>query len=304
MTFDFHAGIALLQLIVYVPSAFLAVFLMFRHGLARSAGWYFLTIFCLTRIAGSIAHMISLSSYTRGVVTAEIICGSIGLSPLILLFVGLLSRVNDHLSEGRLNNYTFKVVEWFSFLGLILGVVGGAIASTNSSGSSYGTSPLNKVSIIMFVLVFLATLVFLAILAGKKQFVAVGEKRILALVAASAPFLAVRFSYSLIFIFTSKLRFSSTFGDAGLYLGMAVIEEIVVVLAALAVGLSLSVLPKRAKDVESSQANQVKNEHSYNVVANSEPGVQDRQPKQKEAFKFRGPISMLVHYIKEKNAKN
>jgi phosphoglycerol transferase MdoB-like AlkP superfamily enzyme len=93
MTFNYEDGIAILQLIVYVPCLFLAVQLTFRHGLRRSSSWYFIAFFTLIRIVGACCLLVTISwPRNMGLHTAAIICGAIGLSPLILACVGLLSR--------------------------------------------------------------------------------------------------------------------------------------------------------------------------------------------------------------------
>jgi hypothetical protein len=93
MAVHYKDGIAILQLIVYIPCLFIAIFLTFRHGLRKSSSWYFIAIFTLIRITGACCLLATISKpHNRGLYTAAIICSAIGLSPLILTCVGLLSR--------------------------------------------------------------------------------------------------------------------------------------------------------------------------------------------------------------------
>lgn len=92
MTVGFRGGISILELIVYFPSVFLSTWIASRHGLGRSSGWIFLVVFTVVRIVGAACQLDSESNHSKGVITAAVICSSIGLSPLILTCIGLLSR--------------------------------------------------------------------------------------------------------------------------------------------------------------------------------------------------------------------
>ena len=93
MAINYQDGIAILQLIIYIPCLFVAVLLTFRHGLRKSSSWYFITFFTLIRIVGACCLLATISwPRNIGLHTTAIICSAIGLSPLILTCVGLLSR--------------------------------------------------------------------------------------------------------------------------------------------------------------------------------------------------------------------
>jgi hypothetical protein len=93
MAINYQDGIAILQLIIYIPCLFVAVLLTFRHGLRKSSSWYFITFFTLIRIVGACCLLATISRLRSiGLHTTAIICSAIGLSPLILTCVGLLSR--------------------------------------------------------------------------------------------------------------------------------------------------------------------------------------------------------------------
>ncbi len=85
--------VGFLQIIVYAPVLVLGFMLNLRHGFAKSSGWFFLITLSILRLIGAICWLVYASSPSRGVATAAIICTSIGLSPLTLLCMGLLSRV-------------------------------------------------------------------------------------------------------------------------------------------------------------------------------------------------------------------
>jgi hypothetical protein len=86
-------GIAIWKLIFYAPALAAAIFVTLRHGFARSSGWIFLAIFSLIRIIGSASQLAAISSKSDTPEEIAIITGAIGLSPLLLASLGLLSRV-------------------------------------------------------------------------------------------------------------------------------------------------------------------------------------------------------------------
>jgi hypothetical protein len=52
MGLTYRNGVSIAEIIVYVPSLAIAIFLSVRHGFARSSGWMFLIVFCLARLIG------------------------------------------------------------------------------------------------------------------------------------------------------------------------------------------------------------------------------------------------------------
>jgi hypothetical protein len=90
---SFRSAISVVEIIVYSPSLFIAIWIASRHGFGRNSGWYFLIIFVLIRLIGAACQLVSISNHSTGVIEAAFICSSVGLSPLLLVASGLLSRV-------------------------------------------------------------------------------------------------------------------------------------------------------------------------------------------------------------------
>lgn len=93
MTISYREAVSIAQLIVFVPCAAIALLLTIRHGFGRASGWIYLVTFSLLRIIGAIFAIIAASNPSTSVITGEIICLSVGVAPLCLLLLGLLSRV-------------------------------------------------------------------------------------------------------------------------------------------------------------------------------------------------------------------
>jgi hypothetical protein len=85
--------VAIVELLFYLPTAILAIITCFRHGFHRSSGWIYTLILCQVRIAGAVCQFLSHSNHSSGLIQATIIIDSIGLSPLLLATLGMLSRL-------------------------------------------------------------------------------------------------------------------------------------------------------------------------------------------------------------------
>lgn len=92
MKFSGRGGVSIFELIFYFPAIVVATIVCSRHGFGRSAGWVFTLILCLIRIIGACCQLATYNSPTEGLLEAVIILESIGISPLLLATLGLLSR--------------------------------------------------------------------------------------------------------------------------------------------------------------------------------------------------------------------
>ena len=89
-----NESIAIGEICVYIPDFILTLIVVFRHGFNRQAGWIYLAIFSVIRIAGAgftISQTQNLTNKTD--VEWAAILDAIGLSPLLLATLGLLKRV-------------------------------------------------------------------------------------------------------------------------------------------------------------------------------------------------------------------
>lgn len=54
--------VAIAELVVYIPTGLLAVWVVFRHGAHKQLGWIYLAIFCTIRIVGSAMEIQSVNN--------------------------------------------------------------------------------------------------------------------------------------------------------------------------------------------------------------------------------------------------
>jgi hypothetical protein len=92
MKFNGQAGISVAELIVYFPALIVATVICIRHGFDRSSGWIFALLLCLVRIVGACCQLTTYHNKSVDLLEATIILESIGISPLLLATLGLLSR--------------------------------------------------------------------------------------------------------------------------------------------------------------------------------------------------------------------
>lgn len=88
-----RGGLAIAELVVYIPSLLLSLLVAKRHGFGRQLGWIYLAIFALIRATGSGIQIASQTNGNNSLATAAAILTSIGLSPLLLAMCGLLKRM-------------------------------------------------------------------------------------------------------------------------------------------------------------------------------------------------------------------
>ena len=88
-----RGGLAIAELIFYVPALVMSIVVASKHGFGRSAGWYFLIILSVSRIAGQIAQLVAVNQPTNeSAQVAAAVLSSVGFSTLLAAQIGLLKR--------------------------------------------------------------------------------------------------------------------------------------------------------------------------------------------------------------------
>lgn len=251
MTLTYHNGVSIAEIVVYVPALAVAALLAFRHGLNRNAGWLFLIIFSLARIIGPCMQLATIGNPREtALYTGSSVLQSTGLSPLELAAIGLLSRLLDSINRSHrtlLNTRMIKLIELVILVGLILGIVGGVDASNNYVNTGiYQATKLSKASTALFIVSWVAIVVATIIISFSASYAEQGEKRLLLAVALSLQFLLVRLVYSILTVFTHNKNFSMLSPNVTILLCVALVEEFIVVIIYLGVGLTLHQIPKNS----------------------------------------------------------
>src|ERR1700759_4535689 len=93
MTFDSRGWVSVVELVVFIPSLIVSLIICSRHGFHRSSGWIYTLILCIVRIAGAISQLLTYHDTSTSLLKTTLIIDSIGLSPLLLATLGMLSRL-------------------------------------------------------------------------------------------------------------------------------------------------------------------------------------------------------------------
>ena len=245
MAISYRNGLSIAELAVFAPALVVAILLGFRHGFGKSSGWYFLILLSLARIIGSSMELATINDPANvSLYTGAAVLQTIGISPLILATLGLLNRVMSDVQEKGhtiVQPRILRLLQLLLLVALILGIVGGIQGSDDSSKTGkYTPQTASKVGIILYIVAFIALVGILVLSSGSISKVSPGEKRILLAVAASLPFILVRIIYSVMSTIANNPSFNAFSGNVTILLCMADIEEWVVVIIYLAVGLTLS----------------------------------------------------------------
>lgn len=92
MTLTYRDGIAILELAAYPPLLACAIYLFWKFGFkTASVCWRFVVVLCLLRIIGASCTLALINSYSITLVRTAAVCDLIGISPLTLTCIGLLS---------------------------------------------------------------------------------------------------------------------------------------------------------------------------------------------------------------------
>lgn len=241
--------VAIGQLVVFVFFFFAGIYLCLKHGWGRSAGFLYVVIFSLARIIGDAMLLATLSAPTNtSLFVGWAVLNGIGLTILILVSLGLLTRLFDSLGRtGHPVKPIFqRIIQLLMLVSLVLQIVGGTEANYTITGSGYKINYPAISKAAMGITIFVTVLVILEafFLFNNQAYIAAGEHRLLWGVIVAFPFIIVRLAYSCLIIFADRTA------GVWLNLGMSVIMEMLAVLIYIAVGVMTDKVAKKPEDRE------------------------------------------------------
>ncbi|KAK9799141.1 hypothetical protein SCARD494_02322 [Seiridium cardinale] len=244
-----HDNISIAEICVYTPSLIIAIFVSYRHGFGRSSGWLYLIIFSLARILGSALQLATISQPTNiSLYVGAAILANIGLSPLILVQLGLLSRALTSIRksvETFVNERMIRLVQLLILVGLILSTIGGSQAGNGYADTGVYTVPtLSKAGMGLMIAGFILTVAAAIQVAMQISHAESGEKRLSLAVGLSLPFVLIRLAYAAASVYSQNPEFNQLTGDVNIQLGMSVVMEMIAIAIIEGVGLTLKRIPK------------------------------------------------------------
>ncbi|KAB5582950.1 hypothetical protein GE09DRAFT_1181850 [Coniochaeta sp. 2T2.1] len=290
-------SVAIAELVVYIPTALVTIWVVLRHGTHKQLGWIYLAIFCGIRIAGSVFEILSHNNPSNSSDEEwALILQSVGLSPLLLSTLGLLKRVFDEVSgrvpsgknfilngisqtrgiAGRVAGiYTkrataasrrsraVQLLHLPALIALILAISGGSDEFSSDVTQHAGGRTKVRAAIILYLMIYLATFFLWIVTLRDFSSMRKSQTRIFLCVMVAIPFIGVRVLYSLISDFGNSPQFNLVKGDEGIRIGMALVEEFVIVVMYTVLGV---VTPKFVGDVERGRTGDVEEQEAYDVV--------------------------------------
>lgn len=256
--------VAIAEICVYTSSLFIAILLSIRHGFGRSSGWMYLILFSVMRILGSGLQLGTINDLTNvslyiGANTLQ----SIGLSPLILTMLGLLSRVLGSIRQNRTTLITpghIRLVQILVLVGLVMGVVGGSkmgsvVSRAIEDGNrNYAIPGATRAGLALTISGYGILTVATSSTGFQVRSAEPGEKRLLLANALALPFVLVKVVYSCLATYTTEPNFRGFGGSIATYtnylLGMSVIMEMAAVAIIEGIGLTLQWATVGQKEAE------------------------------------------------------
>ncbi len=255
--------VSVVEIILYIPLLLAGFVVCARHGFSRTGGWIYTMILCLVRVIGAVCSLLASTNPSSGVIQAAVILDSVGLSPLLLATLGLLSRlyvgfwvhpqldhqlifcsvdwVNLGASNSMFTATHFRLLQVLMVVGLILSIAGGTSIDP-TAGDSAAPPTTSLVGVVLFIIAFVGIFLVLLISSGNTSVVPKQERSIALVVALALPFIAVRLTYSALLVFVHSGNFSLLDGSTAVRAGMALIPEIIVVSVYILLGFRLDKL--------------------------------------------------------------
>lgn len=244
--FDTYDGLSVGQLILYAVFLAGAIILCVKHGFSKSAGWRFLLVLALVRIIGCSLRLATISDPTnKSLYIGWMVLTGLGLGPLILMLLGLLSRTFESMRRNGhdiVKPIFHRAIQTLMLVAIILLIVGGFSASftISSSGSpQISYAEVSRIGSGLMIVVYLLLCGETLLAVVNQGYVVQGEHRIILAVGFCLPFVLVRLVYSLVLVFTH------VHSTPWLMLTMEVIMEAIVVLVCQILGFSLSREPEQ-----------------------------------------------------------
>lgn len=248
-------GISVVQIFVFTNVLSVATYLAYRDGFDRSPDWVFLVAFSMLRIIGAGMQLgEGRDSKNIGLYIAAAICQNVGLAPLLLTTLGLISRLWDSIDIKKPHwiRKFFQLTQVLTLVAMLIGILGGVDAGIDYAkhGHKFTHTPTNsKVAGILFIVAFAMVVAAMIWSATSIHHIEAGEKRLLLVLLVSLPLLFLRLLYSCFSNFDKAPKWNALTGDVPLLICLAVIEEMIVVLLYVAVGRTLKV---KVRDVKKS----------------------------------------------------
>ncbi|KAJ7693685.1 hypothetical protein B0H17DRAFT_1059520 [Mycena rosella] len=198
---DTRGIIAAAQLGVYVPIAAVCLFLVIRYALRRDAGWLFMAIFALTRIASGALIVAGelVKNPTPALFLASYILFHAGLAMLMLSTIGFLGLAGQHTySEYHHTTRLFRLVAIFVVIAMGLAIAGGILGSTVAPTKGHIGDILRKTASALYGALYVVFIVIHVRCFADRYELRSYRRRLLWGIMLALPVLGVRVAYEIL----------------------------------------------------------------------------------------------------------
>ncbi|KAF2457651.1 hypothetical protein BDY21DRAFT_30704 [Lineolata rhizophorae] len=208
MGLDQNGQLAAVVVAYFGVTFILSVFVCVRHGFARQQGWFYLALLSAVRIASGACEIAGEQDRDVSVLIAAGVLGSIGLIPLLLAALGLMTRVNDGMEDHhRMKPRYFSIMHLIGLVTLILSIYGGVKMGDSDNPANGGdddeSSKYRKVVSILLLVLYLLIVGLTVLCTIRLRHAFPGDRSLVFAVLAALPFLLVRVIYSIIVAFSN-----------------------------------------------------------------------------------------------------
>ncbi|KAJ7770826.1 hypothetical protein DFH07DRAFT_805385 [Mycena maculata] len=204
---DTRGIIAAAQLGGYVPIAALTFYLVIRYALRRDAGWLFMLIFSLTRIAGGALIIAGelMKNPSPDLFIAAYIMFHAGLAVLMMSTIGFLGLAGQHTySEYLHTTRMFRAVAFFLVVAMALAIAGGILGTHIAPTQGHVGDILRKTAAVLYGVLYLVLIVIHMRCWGDRYEMRSHRRRLLGGVLIALPVLGARVAYEILASWSSS----------------------------------------------------------------------------------------------------
>ncbi|KAF9056461.1 hypothetical protein BJ165DRAFT_1522368 [Panaeolus papilionaceus] len=205
---DIRGKIAAAEIGFYAPIAVLTALLVFRYAFRRDAGWFFLCIFSMVRIAGSALMLAGQLQGQTGLLIASLVMDSAGVGALLLSSLGFIGMAGQHTySENRRITTLLRFVGIATLAALGLTIAGGII---NARPAQQNTGLiLRRAGASLFAAVYVSLFLTHVGTWSYRWHLRSYRRNLLFGICTALPFLGVRIAYAVIAAWSSSDLFGA-----------------------------------------------------------------------------------------------
>lgn len=194
----------IIELIYFVPALPLAIYVTYKHGIRREAGWLTLIILALVRIIGASTGIAAVQTGSINLYICYYVTSNIGSTLLVASLTGLVNRVYSGTGKIFLPPRITRFLNLISLAAIILSSIGGSDVTSSNTGTQHTGHSLTKVAVILILVQYLATMAIAGFTAMHSRYINTGDRRLFHFALAAAPFVLVRVIYSICSAFDYK----------------------------------------------------------------------------------------------------